>query len=154
MNELRVHHFFDMLRDYGAKKEICPHQYGHSYHLIAEKVYANELENIKLIISNDEVCAKCSKSEDGHCVDMLDHREDFQLKEDFNNHIDHRIMKKMGLKENEIISFKKLLEISELYINNMDWIYKGNNPEHTEKRRENVIKGVLKKRSELDIVQT
>jgi hypothetical protein len=152
MSELRIHHFFDMLRDYGAKKEIYPHPYGHSYHLLAEKTYSNELDSIKIIISNDDVCADCSKSKDGHCLDTLDYREDFSLKEDFNNHIDHRIMKKMNLRENQIISFKELLGLAELYINDMDWIYEGNDPDHTEKRRENVIKGVLKKRSELELV--
>lgn len=152
MQELRIHHFFDMLRDYGAKKEIRPHDYGHSYHLIAEKIYSNKLDKIKLVISNDDVCEDCSKSEDGHCIDTISHRTDFPLKEDFNNHIDHRIMEKMKLKENEIISFEELLEKAELYINEMEWIYEGNDPDHTEIRRENVIKGVLKTRSELNLV--
>ena len=141
-----------MLRDYGAKKEICPHTYGHSYHLIAGKIYSNELDRIKLIISNDDVCEYCSKLNEGHCIDTINHREDFSLKEDFNNHIDRRIMKKMNLRENQTISIKELLELAELYIKNMDWIYKGNDPDHTEKRRENVIKAVLKKRSELKLV--
>ncbi|MBF9014870.1 MULTISPECIES: DUF1284 domain-containing protein [unclassified Oceanispirochaeta] len=152
MQELRIHHFFDMLRDYGAKKEINPHDYGHSYHLIAEKIYSNKLDKIRLVISNDDVCKDCSKSEDGHCIDTISHRTDFSLKEDFNNHIDHRIMEKMKLKENEIISYEELLEKAEFYINEMDWIYEGNDPDHTEKRRENVIKGVLKTRSELNLV--
>jgi len=152
MQELRIHHFFDMLRDYGAKKEIRPHNYGHSYHFIAEKIYSNELDKIRLILSNDDVCKDCSKSEGGHCIDTIDHREDFPLKEDFNNHIDHRIMEKMQLKENDIVSYKELLRMAELYINEMDWIYKGNDPDHTEIRRNYVIKGVLKKRSELNLI--
>jgi len=149
---LRIHHFFDILRDYGARIEIVPHQYGHSYHLIAEKIYSNNMNNIKLVLTCDAVCRDCRMLVDGHCIDTIDHREDFTLKEDFNNHIDRRILQKMNLNENDTVSYNVLLRTADLYINEMDWIYRGNDPDHTEKRRDFVIKGILKKRSELDIL--
>jgi hypothetical protein len=144
MIKLRIHHLFDMLRDYGAEKEITPHPYGHSYHIISQQLFSQENIELILVNRNDDVCINCSKSQRGHCIDTISHRNDFPEKEDFNNYLDSRIMQIMDLQENEIISLEKLLDKSKLYIDMIQWIYKGNEFEHTETRKENVIQGLIK----------
>lgn len=151
MLHIRIHHFFDILRDYGSKKELKPHIYGHSYHVIGKRIYSNEVSEMTLIIENDDICRSCTKLSEGHCIDVISHRADFTSKEKFNNFLDARIMKAMNLKKNQIISFKDLLSISQLYINSIESIYRGNNPEHTKTRKRNVETGIEMKQRELHI---
>ena len=149
MLNIRIHHFFDILRDYGSGKELAPHPYGHSYHITGKQIYNNEISEMKLIIENDVICSSCSKLSVGHCVDTIDHRRDFTSKEEFNNYLDARIMKTMNLQNNQIVSLKELLSLSYLYLDAIETIYKGNDPEHTLVRKGNVEKGIRMKQKEL-----
>ena len=40
--ELRIHHIFDIIRDFGSNKTFEKHAFGHSYHFIAEKILKEE----------------------------------------------------------------------------------------------------------------
>jgi len=131
-----------MLRDLGAGKAPSAHEYGHSYHLLAEKLYAMKSGNIRLIINNDDVCCHCSQLKDGYCIDRIDHRRDFTMKELFNNYLDARIMETMGFLDNETVTLQIILDKSNLYVDNIFTLYDGNDESHTLKRKENVIKGI------------
>ena len=104
---------------------------------------------MKLIVDNDAVCCCCNKLSAGHCIDTIDHRTDFTSKEEFNNYLDAGIMKAMNLQENQIITLRELLSLSHLYLDNIETIYRGNDPEHTLARKGNVEKGIRKKQKEL-----
>ena len=149
MNKLRIHHFFDILRDYGAGKELQPHPYGHSYHLIGKKVYENTLNEFEIVVACDDICLNCSKIENGLCIDEIDHRNNFTMKIKFNEFIDNRIMNTMNLEKGQIVTESEIIEKADLYLNNIFEIYSGNSIEHTEQRRLNVELGVKKKKSGL-----
>lgn len=139
---LRIHHFFDIIRVFGKKRVIESHPYQHSFHKIAECIRANPNLKIKIVTRCDNVCEGCIYYKNGHCEDRIKHRKDFILKEEFNNHIDKRIMKKCSIKEREIFTPIQLCQKAKLYLNNIDFIYSGNDLWHTQRRKEDVIKGL------------
>jgi len=150
MLNIRIHHFFDILRDYGSNKILEPHEYGHSYHIIGQQIYNNQISEMKLIIDNDDICQGCNKLSGKQCTDTISHRADFKSKEKFNNHIDTKIMGIMRLRQNQNITLKDLLAISHLYIDAVELIYTGNDIEHTIIRKKNVERGIAMKQDELD----
>jgi hypothetical protein len=146
MLNLRIHHIFDIIRDLGQNKEIKEHEYGHSYHIIAKKIYSKTQE-FKLTISNDDICNNCTKLINNKCIDTIDHRKDYSEKELFNNYLDKRIMSIMGFYEGQIFSLDEFLNKADLYVKNIGYIYSGNDEKHTQDRKSNVFKG-------LDILRT
>jgi len=151
MRELRIHHFFDIIRDYGSGKTADPHPYGHSYHLAAGEIYENKLTRIKLIINNDDICANCEKLEEGHCIDTIDHRADFSGKQEFNNHLDKKIMACMNYYDGQLVDVKEIIRNAGKYIEEIYELYDGNDIEHTRARKENVKSGIRKKLKELGL---
>ncbi|NQU51435.1 MAG: hypothetical protein HQ522_02740 [Bacteroidetes bacterium] len=140
---LRIHHFFDIVRDFGSGKEISPHPHGNCYHTIAEEIRINSKLEFNLIVASDEICRGCSHLIDGVCDDVITHRTDFTGKEDFNNHLDKRIMEACGFEESKKYSPKLLCELAHKYLENIEYIYQGNDAAHTQKRKENVILGLI-----------
>ena len=142
MERIRVHHFFDIIRDYGKGKVLSPHPYGHSYHTVGNRLISGKINEVRLFVENDDVCCSCSKLISGHCVDTIHHRVDFTSKERFNDYLDSRIMTTLGLEQGEIISIDTLLDLSCLYLEHIEELYEGNDPEHTRTRALNVKRGI------------
>ncbi len=142
MINIRIHHFFDIIRDYGSGKIIQPHPYGHSLHLISQKITSSEIKEMRLVIECDAICENCNKLVDNHCIDTISHRKDFKLKELFNNYLDNRIMNALGLKKGQTITCAQLINLSDQYLDNIEYIYQGNDSEHTKIRAANVKKGI------------
>lgn len=140
--KIKIHHFFDMIRDFGSNKKIVPHPHLHSYHSIAEIIREDANVELELVVGADEVCSTCSHLINKKCDDIITHRTDFAGKEDFNNHLDNRIMEICGLQVSEKFTPKKLCEISNKYLENIDFIYEGNDAEHTLQRKKNVMLGL------------
>ena len=140
--KIRIHHFFDIIRDFGSGKKIVPHPHGHSYHIVAEQIRENANLELELVIASDEICKGCSHLINGVCDDKITHRIDFKGKEDFNNHLDRRIMQACNLDSFTKYSPEKLCKIATKYLKNIEYIYEGNDPEHTLIRKENVLKGL------------
>lgn len=140
--KIRIHHFFDIIRDFGSNKKIVPHPHLHSYHSVAEIIRNNANLELELVIEADEVCSTCTHLIHKKCVDSITHRTDFSGKEDFNNHLDKRIMEVCRLQVSKKYTPKKLCEISNGYLDNIEFIYEGNDLEHTHKRKGNVIFGL------------
>jgi len=139
---LRIHHFFDMIRDFGIGKQFDPHPYGHSYHKVAQQILANPDTRLELVVLSDEVCKGCSHLTGSGCDDLISHRLDFTSKEAFNNHLDARIMDVCEIDVLKEYSPKLLVKMADRYIKNIGFIYEGNNAEHTEQRKKNVILGL------------
>ena len=139
---LRVHHFFDIIRDFGKGEDISPHPYQHSFHKIANLIRNNSDLRIKIVIKCDSVCDGCIYYKKGYCEDVLNHRKDFISKEEFNNQIDRRIIEKCLIKKGEILTPIQLCQKAKLYLDNINFIYAGNNRFHTEQRKKDVIKGL------------
>lgn len=140
--QLRIHHFFDIIRDFGKGKPIVPHPYFHSYHLVAEEIRNNPCLPIKLVLSCDAICKGCLQISDNHCLDTISHRRDFTLKEDFNNFIDLRIMEVCKLSCERIYTPLELCQSGEDYLKNAEYIYEGNDAAHTVQRKLLVNRGL------------
>ena len=140
--KLRIHHFFDIIRDYGIGKKIDPHPYQHSYHKVAEIIWQYPDTEVEITVGSDQVCENCIHLVGGMCNDVITHRKDFTLKEKFNNYLDARIIDVCGIDISGKYALKSLLQFSDKYLENIDLIYEGNDAQHTAKRKENVVKGI------------
>ncbi|QGY45540.1 DUF1284 domain-containing protein [Maribellus comscasis] len=140
--KIKIHHFFDIIRDFGIAKEFNPHPYKHSYHKVAEIVWQHPETEVEIVVGADGVCEGCIHLVETSCNDIITHRKDFTLKEEFNNYLDSRIIEVCGIDVSKKYSFKSLLQFSEEYVENMKFIYEGNDIAHTAKRKENVQKGL------------
>ncbi|MFC1726970.1 DUF1284 domain-containing protein [Patescibacteria group bacterium] len=139
---LRVHHFYDVIRDFGVGKKIEPHPDGHSFHRIAQLIRSNPKLKIKIVVDYDSICDGCSHLKGGHCDDVVNHRKDFKLKEEFNNYVDRRIMDRCQIKEGEILTPFQLCQKAKCYLDNIGLVYLGNDEWHTKGRKKNVNKGL------------
>lgn len=139
---LRIHHYFDIIRDLGSEKPILPHPLQHAYHKIAAHIFDFPYTTIEIVSTCDAVCEGCIKKINGKCSDVITHRSDFLHKEAFNNHIDRRIMEVCGIQDGNIFTAIELCLLSEEYLENALFIYEGNDLEHTLKRMDLVKKGV------------
>ncbi len=140
---LRIHHFFDIIRAFGkGENNLSPHPYGHSFHKIAMIIRNNPDLKIKNVIGCDSVCEGCVHYKKDYCDDSIDYRKDFVLKEKFNDQIDKRIIEKCSIKKGEILTTIQLCEKAKLYLDNIEFIYSGNDLWHTEQRKEDVSKGL------------
>ncbi len=142
MMKIRIHHFFDMIRDFGIGKEILPHPNLHSYHRVAKIILDNPGTELELVIGADTVCQNCIHLKNGACTDSITHRTDFTGKEAFNNHLDQKIQEACQIDISQNYTPEKLLAFARQYLNQMEIIYEGNADWHTHQRKENVIKGL------------
>jgi hypothetical protein len=140
--KLRIHHFFDIMRDLGNKKEFTRHPYMHSYHLVARKIIDNPDLNLEMVICPDAVCENCIHLTGKGCDDIITHRSDFRGKEEFNNWLDRRIMDKCMVRESDLYTPAGLILLSDRYLDNIFYIYEGNDQEHTSMRKNNVMAGI------------
>lgn len=140
--KIRIHHFYDIIRDFGSGKEILPHPYGHAYHNVAAEMWNNAELEFELVVASDKICEGCSHLFDGVCDDVITHRTDFTGKQDFNNHLDARIMEVSAFQASRKYTSKIICQLAEKYLNNMNYIYEGNDVAHTEERKQNVIRGL------------
>ncbi len=136
---LRIHHFFDIIRDFGRGNEIIPHTYGHSYHLVADKIWNNPKLQIKIVVQADAVCVQCSQLKSNHCIDTINHRKDYTSKEEFNNYLDKRILDRIFIREGETRTPEELCMAAKHYLEYIDWIYEGNDKENTKERKSAVV---------------
>lgn len=150
---LRIHHFYDIIRDFSKEEDIRPHPYGHSYHKVAELLWSSPDVEIKMIVDIDGICDGCEQLENDTCKDRIGHRKDFVSKHSFNNFIDSRIMEACLIQKGSIVTPVELCRKAGQYLKKIDWIYKGNDPEHTQLRKANVLKGLIKysKKHKFDI---
>lgn len=139
--KLRIHHFFDIIRDLGAGKSFAPHPYLHSYHKVAQLIQEDKTIHIELIVGFDDVCEGCIHLQQNLCVDSISHRHDFTSKEAFNNYLDERILKICKIDKQKKYTPELLLQFVSRYLENIEFIYEGNNITHTLQRKKNVEKG-------------
>ncbi len=142
MIKLRIHHFFDIIRDFGMGKDIKPHTYHHSYHKVAKMIWQHPETKVEIVVGTDQVCEGCIHLVGNSCNDIITHRKDFTLKEKFNNYLDFMIIKICEIDVSQKYTLRSLLQFSDKYLDNIEFIYEGNDAQHTAKRKENVLKGV------------
>lgn len=140
--KIRIHHFFDIIHDFGSNKEIVPHSYLHSYHKVAHEIRENANIEFEIVLGVDDVCERCIHLQNSGCDDLINHRKDFTEKEGFNNYLDKRIIEICAIQLSVKYSPIFLCEIAHKYIEKIEFIYQGNDKEHTLLRKRNVILGL------------
>ncbi|NOR74051.1 MAG: hypothetical protein GQ525_02715 [Draconibacterium sp.] len=140
--KIRIHHFFDIIRDFGSGKNITPHPSLHAYHEVAEQIRENPNIEFEIVVQSDAVCTGCVHLDKSICDDTISHRKDFTLKEEFNNYLDRRIVDVCIIQLSEKYTPKMLCEIAHKYIDNIEFIYEGNDIKNTELRKQNVVRGL------------
>lgn len=141
---LQIHHFYDIMRDFGSGKTIKPHDYGHSYHKIANIIQLNPEIKIEIVLGCDDVCAGCTYLKNDQCLNKINHRQDFQNKGIFNDYINARIMKVCGINVGDMFTSLELCKKANSYIENIEWIYEGNDDANTQKRKAHLMDGIKK----------
>lgn len=142
METIRIHHFFDIIRDYGQNSHFKPNrEYGHSLHIIAEKIINDAVMPMKIVVGADSVCRGCIHLAQGKCNDVIE-KPGFTTKDGYNNYIDNKILDFCGIREDNVYTPRELCALSKEYLDNIFDIYHLNDKEHTEKRKENAIKGL------------
>ena len=140
--KLRIHHFFDIVRDFGIGRKFDPHPYQHSYHEVALMIWQNPEIELELVTGFDAVCKNCIQLTENSCKDIITHRKDYTSKEAFNNYLDARIFDVCEINTSIRYSPGMLVKLANRYVQNIEYIYEGNDPEHTAKRKRNVIRGL------------
>ena len=139
---IRIHHFFDIIRDFGINPKIEPNQkYHHSYHTVATCIRNNPDLKLEIVIGPDAVCAGCAFHRKGTCTDKID-KPGFSLKRQYNDFLDRKILGKINVREHQIITARELCYSADNYLSNMYSIYNLNAVPSTSIRHMHVINGL------------
>jgi len=110
--QLRPHHIIDIVTSFEPGREIKPHPYGHSQHIVAKKILENLDTEIQLVIANDAICRGCKYLKpDGQCSDVLAQLNPSPSKQAYNDVLDHRLLDYLKLKPNAVMTVREYLEI-------------------------------------------
>jgi hypothetical protein len=143
MLPIRIHHFFDIIRDLGTGEKIMPDtNYKHSYHSLANTLRDSPDINMKIVIGVDSVCEGCIHKVKGKCDDPLTIKKGFTMKHDYNNWLDQRILVKFDLTEGQIVTPGKICRSAYKYIDNIYNIYEADSKEEIDTRKKEFIEGL------------
>jgi hypothetical protein len=153
MLKLRPHHLIDIIRNIGQNRPLIPHPYGHAQHTITQAILDGTVHEILLIVGADDICKPCIHlTEEGLCNDILPQLKHTLLKQDYNDKLDHRVLKFLDLKEGSVIQLKDFLHIIETNISGL--ISVCTHPKEDKRsRRDGIIKGLLLLNRENNILQ-
>jgi hypothetical protein len=105
--KLRPHHILDVIRNYGRDVKFTPHFYGHSLHVIAEKITSNSEIKVQLVVENDDICEGCVHLLGTKCDDVLSQLSPSPSKQAYNDVLDSILLDYTGLKQNAILTIKE-----------------------------------------------
>jgi hypothetical protein len=98
MLRLRPHHILDITRNIGNGREIKPHAYGHLLHLVTRELLDDIDQECTLVVGNDDICGPCVHlGKDGRCDDLLGQLSEPVSKQAYNDELDGRILRYLGL---------------------------------------------------------
>lgn len=140
---LRIHHFFDIIRDLRQGEKIeANRNYKHSYHTVANILMNSPFTKMKIVVGIDSVCNGCIHNNYGNCDDTLTHKPGFTMKNDYNDYLDKRILEKLNWSEGDIVTPEKICESADVYIDNIYQIYDKDPVEKIESRKKEFIEGL------------
>lgn len=109
---LRPHHILDIITKYGQNFAFDPHPYGHAMHIVAQKIVDDINMKVKLTIGADEICYPCRHLlPNGYCDDVLKQISPAINKQDYNDHLDSKLLTFLNIKPNTILSIRDYLTI-------------------------------------------
>lgn len=108
--QLRPHHILDIIRAYGNGHTYTAHPYGHSQHLVAEKILSDLDTEVKLVIGADSICVGCKHLQaDGRCTDVLAQLSPSISKQEYNDKLDQKLFEYLGLEANSTSTVRGFL---------------------------------------------
>lgn len=144
MLRLRPHHILDIVRNIGNERPMIPHEYGHLVHEITYQIMNNVHTECELVIENDDICGPCKMlTTDGHCIDVLRQLDEPVSKQEYNDHLDRRILTYLGIEPKTILRISDYLVLIRDHLDDMVDI--STHPkEDVEYRRNGLKKGIQK----------
>jgi len=110
--KLRPHHVIDIITGHGNNVVYQPHPYGHSQHLVAQKLLSDLNLRIKLVLESDDICRGCKHlMADGKCRDVLAQIIPSPSKQAYNDVLDSRLLDHLLLASDCVITARKYLEL-------------------------------------------
>lgn len=109
--QLRPHHILDIVSGHGQGIKFQQHPYGHSLHIVAQKLLSNLDLKIKLVLGADDICEGCKYLlPDGKCKDVLTQLNPSPLKQAYNDVLDCRLFDYLSLEVDSVLTTRKYLE--------------------------------------------
>lgn len=143
MMKMRIHHFFDIIRDLRTGEKIMPDtNYRHSFYTVANILRDSPDMRMKITIGIDSVCDGCIHNAEGKCDDPLTIKRGFTMKHDYNNWLDKRILEKYNWSEGQIVTSAKICKFADKYIDSIYDIYELDSREYIEIRKKEFIQGL------------
>lgn len=140
---IRIHHFFDIIRDFGIFTEIPANKvYQHSYHTVACLIRENPDIRMQIVLGADSVCQGCIHKVNNSCNDLLTRKKGFTMKNDYNDYLDKRIMEACGISIGQIMTPKEICILSNKYIDNIESIYTIDDDDYISKKKTEFIAGL------------
>jgi len=109
---LRPHHILDIITSHGQGIVMEPSDYGHSQHLVAERILSNPDLTVKLVVQSDDICTGCKHlMADGKCDDVLAQLTPSPSKQAYNDVLDCRLLDLLGIEINSVMTVRAYLDI-------------------------------------------
>jgi hypothetical protein len=140
---IRIHHFFDIIRDFGSGEEIMPDtNYKHSYHSVANILKDYPDIKMKIVAGVDSVCDECIHNVNQKCDDSLTRKKGFSMKYDYNNWLDKRIIERCNYTEGQIVTPAAICRSADKYIDNIYNIYELDSKTEIDARKKKFLEGL------------
>lgn len=112
MLQLRPHHILDIVRNIGHNRPIEPHPLGHNVHGITLEIINNPDQLLKLVVGADDICTPCTKlNSELLCTDILPQCDDKPSKQSYNDTLDTKVLKYLGIKTRTQLTVRQYLQI-------------------------------------------
>ena len=141
---LRPHHILDIVTGHGRGMEYAPHPYGHSQHVVASRLLANQDLKITLVLEGDDVCIGCVHLlHDGKCRDVLAQLAPSPSKQAYNDVLDCRLFDDLSMEPGMILTFYEFLGAVNLKVPGIEKICT-HPKENQEDRLKGLVSGLMK----------
>ncbi|MBN1894594.1 DUF1284 domain-containing protein [bacterium] len=142
--QLRPHHILDIVSGCGQGKTFQPHAYGHSLHLVAQRLLFDLDMEIRLALGADAVCEGCKHLDpDGRCRDVLAQLHPSPSKQAYNDVLDCRLLDLLEIEPDSVMTVRQFLEKVNEKVPGIESICT-HPKENREERLEGLVKGLIR----------
>ena len=143
---IKPHHFVDIITSFGAgSRTFKPHPYGHAVHTVSEQIDSKREVCLKIELGIDDICSPCVHNAAGFCDDTIDtsYRPSApSSKSEWNQLIDQRLCKRLGIKQGDRFQVRELCELIRDKMGDITDIYNEVPAGMTAERSANLVKGL------------
>jgi hypothetical protein len=151
---IKPHHLLDIIKLYGAGLNhfVPDPSHQHDFYRVGNIALKNPNTIVMFTIGNDAICTPCKFNQNHYCMDVVaNNPSKFQSKDVWNKTIDKRLMKILGINENDQMTIHEYCQLAFTRLNpgNIKEIWKERPDKETANRTALLLKG-LKKYLSLD----